>query len=748
MRKQETTKNAFTFICKISFLILVTVCLSLAGCITPSDSPEQVESEKTQKPDKPKVAKPKTAKPKTTVPEPKFKAKPKVSKTEETPVIPADDYREKQYKWLVAETLKTFKNSLEESETKTQEKTGIIFLKNACHYKILPKKSLPLKKIIDEGQKLATRKYKNPVVITWYAFLRIESGKPYNVESYLRKAISMMQMRKGSAFQLALASDNLVDFLKGENLEEKKKILFNAAMNVTCQALAQAVAESVTDNAQAEYLFDLAAAFKTAEIRKDFWQKVLITLKTEKTANPWFNLMAEGKALLENPSPENRQSALKKFQSAWQLNPKAPQSATEIILLAKTNQERLQWFDKALSCGRKNPQAYQNLTQALQGKEKLDFAIKNLKENNYSPEAGKFFLQALFSFAGDSPYGSWQKIFRVEAIQKEIDELYRKRNSAKGLSQLEKHRLQAEQVLISTWEGNYKKAREQMTRLPKDTDFKKVFPHQDIPWLRPDSSELKEEISLFTGSQGKTLENWENLMLAGKSEDAAKSISSLLIPGRIKSKGFNYLRDRQALSMIKLPVKNYPSDWAPLELAIKTRNPKAAKFLIENNADFNTHDADGWTPLMTALSVGQTETAKLIIEHGAPISTVGPGGWTPLMIAVKNNLTDTAMLLIGMGAKVDAVTSDHKLTPLHLAAANGNVDLIIRLIGKGAKVDQVDKAGNTPLHMAAIAGKVKAVQMLLKKKADPNIKNLAGRTPLNSAIARGKKEVIDVLSKP
>lgn len=146
--------------------------------------------------------------------------------------------------------------------------------------------------------------------------------------------------------------------------------------------------------------------------------------------------------------------------------------------------------------------------------------------------------------------------------------------------------------------------------------------------------------------------------------------------------------------------------------AVKNKDVRKARVLLQEHIDANAHEADGATALMWA-------------AH-----------WDDL---------DTATLLIRAGANANAA-NDHGVTSLSLACTNANAAMVKKLLDAGAHPNVADLTGETPLMTCSRSGSAKAVNALLAQGADASAKeNARGQTALMWAAAGGHSAVVAAL---
>ena len=146
--------------------------------------------------------------------------------------------------------------------------------------------------------------------------------------------------------------------------------------------------------------------------------------------------------------------------------------------------------------------------------------------------------------------------------------------------------------------------------------------------------------------------------------------------------------------------------------AVKNKDARTARVLLQEQVDANAHEADGATALMWA-------------AH-----------WDDL---------DTAALVIRAGANANAA-NDHGVTALSLACTNAGAAMVKKLLDAGANPNVADLAGETPLMTCSRTGSAEAVNALLAHGADGSAKESArGQTALMWAAAGGHSAVVAAL---
>lgn len=217
-------------------------------------------------------------------------------------------------------------------------------------------------------------------------------------------------------------------------------------------------------------------------------------------------------------------------------------------------------------------------------------------------------------------------------------------------------------------------------------------------------------------------------------------------------------------------------DWresTPVQLAVRYKEPRVAKILLDNGARVdlyiasglgdlaavrklvhantklvNLKDKDGETPLHWAAMNGHYEVVKYLVTHGAQVGAKASGYQdnTPLHDAALNGHQRVVEYLVSKGAEVDAKKTDGA-TPLIDAAAYARYDVVEYLLANGANVNAADVHGFSALRRAADRPDVELAELLLKNGADPNTKDVSNCTPLHVAAMQGDTAMAKLLIK-
>ena len=215
-----------------------------------------------------------------------------------------------------------------------------------------------------------------------------------------------------------------------------------------------------------------------------------------------------------------------------------------------------------------------------------------------------------------------------------------------------------------------------------------------------------------------------------------------------------------------------------LHLALTSKQPRLAEWIIEHGGSVSVADKSGQTPLHLAAANDCTSVASKLLEVGANAEVRDNDGNTPLSVASKRGNSELCCELVHYGAKVDDTISfftclsnavksgDARLThclstidatineqdesgssALHIALNTKHLELAGWIIEHGGKVSVADKLGQTPLHIAAKNDYISIATKLLEAGASVELRDNEGNTPLSVASKRGNGQLCCELAR-
>ena len=157
---------------------------------------------------------------------------------------------------------------------------------------------------------------------------------------------------------------------------------------------------------------------------------------------------------------------------------------------------------------------------------------------------------------------------------------------------------------------------------------------------------------------------------------------------------------------------------ARLAEAVKSKDAKAARILLDQHADPNERLGDGATALHWAAYWGDAETTERLIRAGAKVDAANDVGVTPLLLASANEDATVVRHLLAAGANPNA-SSMLGESPIMAAARAGRAEIVAALIAQGADVNAKESGHDqTALMWATATRHPEVVRVLLTAGAD------------------------------
>jgi ankyrin repeat protein len=171
---------------------------------------------------------------------------------------------------------------------------------------------------------------------------------------------------------------------------------------------------------------------------------------------------------------------------------------------------------------------------------------------------------------------------------------------------------------------------------------------------------------------------------------------------------------------------------SPLVEAVKARDQRAVRVLIQQRVDVNAPEPDGATALHWAARNDDRAILDLLIRAGAKVTVANRYGVTPLSLAAQSGSLAAAEALLKAGADPNTRLPEGE-TVLMTAARAGSTDIVRVLLANGANANDTEGwQEQTALMWAAAENHGDVVRTLIEAGADPNARSkvLDGMPPL------------------
>jgi ankyrin repeat protein len=149
--------------------------------------------------------------------------------------------------------------------------------------------------------------------------------------------------------------------------------------------------------------------------------------------------------------------------------------------------------------------------------------------------------------------------------------------------------------------------------------------------------------------------------------------------------------------------------------------------------------------LVRAVKHRDTRDVRVLLQQRVDVNTPEPDGSTPLHWAAYWDDGDTADLLLRAKAQANA-KNELGATPLWLACMNGSASMVARLLKAGADPNSSLPTGETPVMTVSRTGNLEAVSALLTAGANVNAReSVRGQTALMWAVGQQHPDVVNLL---
>jgi len=185
-----------------------------------------------------------------------------------------------------------------------------------------------------------------------------------------------------------------------------------------------------------------------------------------------------------------------------------------------------------------------------------------------------------------------------------------------------------------------------------------------------------------------------------------------------------------------------------LSLALRNKNIKMLKCLLEICPDVLSTNFQGKTVLHTAAEMGFTQVLDILTLNQLTAMDLHDEEMSSLLLAIANNHLDMVKLLVNKNLFSYQKKDNQGRNALHLAVDKKLIAIVKFLLNNCKDWDineQIPFSGYTCLHLAASGKHPEMVKLLLAYDANPNEKNATGFTPLHCAVAANCAKVVKIL---
>lgn len=171
---------------------------------------------------------------------------------------------------------------------------------------------------------------------------------------------------------------------------------------------------------------------------------------------------------------------------------------------------------------------------------------------------------------------------------------------------------------------------------------------------------------------------------------------------------------------VNLETQN-EKDRTPLHLVAREKDFYIMQKLIDEGANLNVQSNEGqgqWAPLHLAVMSKNSKGVELLLKSGARTDLELDDGMSALHVAAESGQKDVTELLLQYGADIEVEGID-LMKPLHSAVESGNIEIISVLLDQGANPDSVDALERKPLdylHKINNEEKKAAIRELFKRR--------------------------------
>lgn len=174
----------------------------------------------------------------------------------------------------------------------------------------------------------------------------------------------------------------------------------------------------------------------------------------------------------------------------------------------------------------------------------------------------------------------------------------------------------------------------------------------------------------------------------------------------------------------------------PLHYAIRIKNERAIKLLLEYNSNPHIGDNNGLNALHHAVKTQSIDIVQLVVPHMNNLNGINNTGETALHISINYRYNIISTYLIDSCANLNIMDMDNEFTPLHYAVGWNNAEIVSHLLQNKADPNVQDIYGNTPIVYCIKEDHEQSFNEFFKYNTklyqlDINLWNIDGRTAIH-----------------
>jgi ankyrin repeat protein len=439
---------------------------------------------------------------------------------------------------------------------------------------------------------------------------------------------------------------------------------------------------------------------------------------------------------------------------AHELQPNYPEAAGSMITVimggggAPGETERL-WLDRAIQADPEYRHAYDAYLLAMRPRwggdhnVMLDFGKECLATKRSDTAIPFYIIMPLKDIGSEMPNYCWWAPFRSDPeLNKQMDAMYAE-YLLRPATAYHRDRLLTGLAFFQSWSGRHDEAKATLAQLTKPPCMRDGLWGGGLSFYSRGWDMERADIEAHTGPHRELLREADVLHLAGRIDDSIALLKKAMEGSRDRPEVFEYLRDRIAIMMARIPSEYGPHDIRRSALSALAMNEsvEGVAFLLENGVKpYDGMPPYSLSPFYSACDKGNLEILKMLGEKVDKIEVKESRNIDLFFAAVEAKSADCVRYLLQKGLKPP------KTTPVRgcffIAMHTDDMEIAKVLLDGGVDPDTMINPYSTPLMMACVKGRLDWVKLFLEHKADINFRGpIYGNIALLEALRKGHEEI-------